>query len=522
MIHPRAIREFIARKRDSHEWLKDVPSRDLDELLHEQRFKIVRHKALDPLGHHQKVCILLGIAYPSFAFWLDMGTGKTRIALELMNYWFDERKLDVALVLAPSESAVITWENQIKEWRIKLPFITLLNSPSEDKINALRDLDEGLIVATYQGITRALCKSEAVKRGKRKTRLVPDLKLIKSLAGKLSAIIPDEATKLGNHDSLQFRVVTQLRKHVSIFYELAGRSFGRDPTMLWSQLKLIDKGETLGETLGLFRAAFFKEKDNRWGGSEYEFKRSMKKELNRILRHRSITYHWDECIDLPPLVHMIEEVTLPNEANKYYEQFAKQIKRAKTSYIERKSLFTRMRQISSGFVGFLDDESGERAEIAFAVNPKLDRLLELIEEVPDDCKWVVFHEFTWSGRTISTELKKLKIKHEWLWGGSKDPRGQQDRFDNDPRTRGWLINHKKGGYALNLQSANYVFYFESPVGVIDRDQSDKRCRRQGQTRDRVFMSDLVCQGTWDSRILSFHREGRDLYKALMRNAKDLG
>jgi len=444
-----------------------------------------------------------------------MGTGKTRIALELINYWHQQGELKTALVLAPSESALIGWENQIKEWQIKLPFITLLNSPSQDKREAITEFEKGIVLATYPGLTRALSKlSEKV--GKKRRKLEPNSLLIARIGKRIQCIVPDEATKLGNHASLTFKIIKRLRKTSPIFYELAGRPFGRDPSMLWSQLYLTDGGETLGDTLGLFRAVFFTEKQNYWGAFEYNFKKSMKRDLHRILQHRSISYRWDECIDLPPLVPMIEEVSLPVEAQSYYEQFVKQIKKRNAGYMERKNAFIRMRQVSSGFVGFTDDESGERTEISFDDNPKLDRLLELIEQIDAPQKFVIFYEFTHSGRTISKKLTEMKIKHEWLWGGTKDARGLQDRFDHDEATRGMIVNHKKGAYALNLQRANYLLFYESPVPVIDREQAERRVRRQGQ-KLTVFQTDLLCRGTVDARILAFHKEGGDLEKALLRD-----
>lgn len=512
MIHPKAVKEFLARERDDWSWMKRLSHVKLDRELERLGFRTCNAK---PLLKHQKVCVLLGIMFRAFPFWLDMGTGKTRIALELLNYWKEQGELTTAIVLAPSESALIGWENQIKLWQIPLPFVTLLNSPSQEKRDAIDEFEEGIVLATYPGLTRALSVLVPGKKGKKK-RLKANQKLIDSVAKRIQAIVPDEATKLGRHDSLTFKVVEKLRKTTPIFYELAGRPFGRDPTMLWSQLKLVDGGETLGDTLGLFRAAFFREEKNYWGGFDYEFKKSMKRDLRRIIQHRSITYRWDECIDLPPLVPNVEEVSLPAEPESYYEQFAKQFLRRNSSYAERRNAFIRMRQVSSGFVGFTDDETGKRAEVAFDENPKLDRLLELVEQLPRGCKFVIFYEFTWSGHRIHEALEKMGVRHAWSWGGSGDPRKIQDEFDHDERVRGMLANHRKGAYANNWQRANYLWFYESPVPVIDREQAERRVRRQGQART-VFQSDLVCRGTVDARILAFHREGEDLDRAIRGN-----
>jgi len=513
MIHPKAIKEFIIGKRDNHAWMKKLKHRELDLALRAVGFKAASKKSL---LKHQKVCILLGIAYKCFAFWIDMGTGKTRVALELLNYWWKHGELDRAIIEVPSEPALIGWENQIKEWRIKIPFLTLGNSSSKYKWEQIEDFDTGLIMVTYPGLVRMLSVKKVVPFKKKKRKLVLDNKLIKKLMNDINAQVLDEATKVGHHTSLIYQANNKMADYASIKYELAGRPFGRDPTMLWPQMYILDRGETLGDTLGMFRIAFFRAKRNFWGATEYIFKKSMKKDLNRILRHRSITYSAEECIDLPKVVSKIEEVSLPKEAQSYYNQYVKELKSKKSSLIERQNAFIRMRQVSSGFLGMLDDDTGSRMEFAFAVNPKLDRLMELMEGIPPGHKFVIFHEFIQSGKMVSEALNKVGIKHVTLWGSTKDSRGFQDKFDNDDGVSGGVINHKKGAYALNLQRANYLFFYESPVSVLDRVQARARCIRKGQNRT-VFETDLVCRGTADPRILDFHKEGGSLLEALIRS-----
>ena len=513
MIHPDALKEFVARKRDSHDWVKNVPAADLDAELKALRVQIVHPT---PLMIHQKACFLLGVAYPAFAFWLDLGTGKTRLALELLRYHKQQSELTGALILVRSQSALISWENQIREWKIDLPYVSLPKSmPSEEKWSKLEDFEGGLIITTFGGLTRMLSILKAVK-GKRKQKMTPSPKAIKKLAALIQAIVPDEASTLSNKASVISRLVHQLRKYVRFYYELDGMPMGRDPTALWNQLFLVDRGETLGETLGLFRAAFFDEKDNYWGGKDYKFRKAMEPELYRILKHRSITYAEEECADLPKVILKMEEVDLPQEASTYYETFVKQIRARYAGYQERKNAFIRMRQVSSGFVGFTDDETGERAEIAFAENPKLERLLELVDQVPKGRKFVIFHYFTYSGAIISKALKEAGIKHDRLWGGTKDERAVQDRFDYDDSYQGLVASTNVAAYSLNLQRGNYYFVYEAPVSPKDARQMRKRLPRQGQTRT-VFGFDLCVRGTVDRRILQFHREGQSLFDAIIRN-----
>src|SRR5580765_2448541 len=125
-IHPRAVEEFRNRPRDNHDWMKKLKHKELNEALRSIGVEIDRCD--ERLDKHQKVSILLGIMYKTFAFWLDMGLGKTRVALELLRYWMKMKECKIALVIAPSETILFGWEAQIKRFKIKLPYITLPNS----------------------------------------------------------------------------------------------------------------------------------------------------------------------------------------------------------------------------------------------------------------------------------------------------------------------------------------------------------------------------------------------------------
>jgi len=225
------------------------------------------------------------------------------------------------------------------------------------------------------------------------------------------------------------------------------------------------------------------------------------------------------------VVPVTELVKFDDEARAYYERLVKQVLAARGNMREMKNVFLRMRQISSGFIGLKDDETGERAEIEFQENPKLERLLELLDQLPDGRKAVVFHEFTYSGKKITSLLKEeLGVKPIWLWSGTKDTKRELQRFATDNNCTVAVINNKVGAFSLDgLQDvANYTFVYESPVSSIDREQLERRLVRQGQKRT-VFQYDLLVEKTVDQKIRDYHKEGEALFDALLRNpAKALG
>jgi hypothetical protein len=413
----------------------------------------------------------------------------------------------------------LTWTRQIKQYGIDVPYITLEGS-SDEKWKQLDRFGDGLIIIHYPGAAAMCSRARKKRKAGRKLEISPTM--LSRFAKRVDAVVFDESTRLGHRASLTSQLGRMLAKRVGIRYNLAGRPFGRDPTLVWQQQKLIDGGASFGPTLGLFQAAFCSEEENDFAGEyarDYKFKKQMMPQFTRLLQHRSITYAEGECLDLPPYEAIIEEISLPSEAAAYYRNIVRGVRQAAGNFRELKGIFIRMRQLSSGFVGFKDDETGERAQIEFTVNPKLDRLLELVDELPQGRKLVVFYEFTWSGRRIVEALGRLGIGCIWLWSGTKDSDGSQERFMCDPGCEIAVINSRVGAYSIDgLQDvANYVCFYESPVSCLDREQAEKRLRRQGQRRC-VFQYDLVVRGTKDQLILDYHKEGRDLFAELRRDA----
>lgn len=514
LIPQRFVSAFLHKPCDDWTWLKRTPRMDLLRELAALKPKPPR---ADGLMTQQLAALFLGIALKRFGYWYGMGTGKTLVILRLIEYWHSLGSLVKAVVVVPSQEAVTSWQDECEKWEFPLPFVGLSSGTTKEKWIRFSRFEKGLVIISYPSL-RAMTTTRGTDRhGKQKD--IPDRTLTDAFRKDVALVAFDECTESKNKDTLNFRICRALAAKASYVYGLAGRPFGRDPTDLWAQQFLIDKGESLGPTLGLFRAAFFDAKPRYFGGPysyDYKFRKTMTTELNKHSGHRSLYWATDECVDLPPLSRIQKRFLLPKETWNYYERVVEHMIGSRGDEHAVLNDFIRLRQLSSGFLGVANDTVGAKCEIEFDKNPKLDLLIETLERLPRGCKAVVFHEFIRSGRTISAALAKKKIVHRWLWAGTKDRTKALHDFQRDEDCEVLVLNHMLGAYALNLQAANYVFYFESPVGCIDREQSEFRCWRTGQAK-RVTLCDLVMAGGVDERILAYHREGNDLSRAILRN-----
>jgi SNF2 family DNA or RNA helicase len=516
MIRKGAVRAFLRRpRRDCRRW-KRVPEVELDR-------RAARLPVVPPiwrkLQRHQKVCFLLGALARRFFFLNDTGTGKTLLIIALVRYFYRLGVIDRVLILVPNLINKGEWVEQIQMHSPKSTY-TVLSGSSVEKWQALEDSDSLFVIETYAGLMKMVCTK--IKNKKGKTKLAPDKKLLKRLASLVQGLTCDESFSIQNRGALPFRICNALASTIKICFTMTGTPFNRDPSSLWTQMYMIDRGETLGETLGLFRAAFFHQVSDGGWGVKYKFDAHKEKLLHQILANRSIEYEADSST-LPAVVPITKKVYLPEEAGLYYKRAVQTIIEANGNIREMKNAFIRMRQISSGFVGYYDDEAGEKAQFEFDDNPKLDLLLATVESINPKYKIIIFTEFNWSGERIARELKDRGIGCVHVYGKTKDASRARDRFKFD-RDVQVMVLQSAMSYGLNVQVAKYGLYYESPVSAILRKQSRRRVERQYSAHKSVFIYDFVCAGTADEKILAFHKEGGDLFNAIVRGkvrARDL-
>jgi SNF2 family DNA or RNA helicase len=498
MIFKTAIKGYLER-----------PLRDLNEMKSWSPEKVDRALAkLDPKPvfitkprHHQKVCFLLLAKDPQTLQLLGMGLGKTKLVLDVFRWYKAAGKLKRLLVLVPNIVNLESWRAEIALHAPDLSAV-YIEGPRSGRQEALYCEESDLCISTYAGLNFLVCD-------KIRKKLQISYRCIQETQKLFDGVILDEITNLMSHRSLSFRVVQRLSNKWRLRIGLTGTPLGRDPMVLWSQFFAVDRGEALGKTIGLFRQSFFSAKPGYWGGTEYEFKQRMTPKLRRMMAHSAISYSSSECLDLPPKVPILRPVVMSEEAWAYYHAVLDQAReRDIESVIDVENVFIRLRQITSGFVSIDGKPS------PFKENPKLDALMELVDELPENDKLVVFNEFVFSGNLISAGLKERGIKHARLYSGTKDKRAELRRFLDDPQCRVFVVNSRSGAMGLNLQVSHYVAVYESPVSPIVRQQAEARCLRQGQ-RETVFIYDLLCKNTVDGKILGFLAEGRDLFKALV-------
>lgn len=328
---------------------------------------------------------------------------------------------------------------------------------------------------------------------------------------------------LGSVKSLQYQLTKMLSWRADCCYGATGTPMGRDPEKFWPQMHVIDRGETLGHSLAMFHAAYFKEKPNHWAysGFDYVFDNKKKDHLHQTLQHRSLRYTDTEFSDMPAISYVQIPVNMTATQVRRNEEIVKLARDAVLAGEPPTAPFIRQRQTTAGFIA-VRAEDDTRIEVAFLPNPKIDALEQFLGELDEEEKLVIFHSYVYSGALISALLTGLKIKHCGVGHGYKEPALQLRRFITDPKVRVFVANCGAGGTGVDgLQKVcRYVLFYESPTGPSQRKQAEKRLHRDGQ-KHRVHVYDLVARGiSIDHRVLDSIAEGKDLFDAVV-NGKEI-
>ncbi len=514
MISKSAVRKFEKRKRISYSWMKRLKRKvvwdEVNLLLKGSGFRFKTAPYL-----HQLVCWYIGVCEGSFLFLLDMGGGKTKIILDIFGYYRKTRGFKKILVLVPNIINIDAWAEEV-EIHSDLR-VMMLEGTTQDRWEAVQDEDCDVYVVNYQGLLHMVCKNKG--RGK----LEVNESKVKRLCSKFDMLVLDESHSVKNKESLTFRVCNRITKQVQESYALTGTPTGRNPQDFWAQFFLIDKGWTLGETLTVFRQALFTETEGFAGRKEWSFDKRKKHRLHQWIQNRSIRYSDHEMADLPREHRQVIKVKMGPEQEGYYDTFRSGlIERVKehASFKKLDNYYIRLRQISSGFLDWKDEETGKRSHVDFDNNGKLDAVDYIVSNLPEGHKLIIFVEFNPSGAKVCELLRTKKVNHAKVFGNQKDKLDQIRKFRKDRDCVVLVANSRAAGQGGNLQVANYACFYESPSSPIVRKQAE---RRMSGPRQKLFKHvhfyDLVASKT-EEKQQEYLKEGKDLFEAVV-NGKEV-
>ena len=142
---------------------------------------------------------------------------------------------------------------------------------------------------------------------------------------------------------------------------------------------------------------------------------------------------------------------------------------------------------------------------------KLERLLELLEQVAEGDKALVFTQYPGFARLVPHLAERLGTSVGFFHGrlNAKQREHLLEEFAAEDGPRLLVISIRAGGRGLNLPAANHVFHFDRWWNPAVEQQATDRVHRFGQ-RKPVFVHSLICTGTLEERIDALLDSKREL------------
>ena len=438
---------------------------------------------------HQRVALRKGATQSVFGFFMEQGTGKTKVTIDNAVYLYNMELLDTVYVIAPN-SVYTNWKKEIEihssannyiyQHKIDKKFY-----PKKDKLN------------WYLMNIEAFSHKSGYNKG---------LELVEQ-RGLTTMMVIDESTTIKNRTAKRSKNVIKLGKGVRYKRILTGTPVTKSPLDLWSQFAFLDEDLLGFKSFYSFRARYCIMQSRPVGGNRrIEFPVSyinLEQLEEKILpyTHRVLK---KDCLDLPPQIWQRRNIYLSNEQRNAYEilkEHARVVIQDKQSSIHNKlTEIAKLQQVCSGFL-YSDD--GKLVELS---NAKLDELLNIIEEI--EGKIIIWATFRHSIQKIEETLQKKYGEKSvvTLYGDTKKRSEVVDNF-NDPRGSRFLVsNPSVGGYGLTLNAASVQIFFNNSYNLEERLQAEARNHRSGQKADKVTYIDLVAIKTIDEFIIKALKE----------------
>ena len=341
---------------------------------------------------HQRNALNQSAEKTQWAYFMEMGTGKTKVTIDNMAYLFIQRKISAALIIAP-KSVYTNWETEIE---VHMPQVIKykiykwnLDKPKDDfKFEESKDLKIFLInveaLSTkrgFEGCVEYLSKN------------------------KLNFVALDESTTIKNRSAKRTKNILALQKLARVRRILTGSPITKSPLDLYTQCQFLSP-ELLGFSSYLaFRNRYAEMTDIPVGSGRYisvpkYYKRL--EELEKKMKFFSTRIRKDECLDLKPKVRQRRYIELDGEGKRIYEKLRTNalaiVEDSTISFSNKLTEIIKLHQVCNGFT------KNDDGAIMTLHKSKLNALDEILEET--DGKIIIWANYIYNITEIIEFLEK--------------------------------------------------------------------------------------------------------------------
>ena len=430
----------------------------------------------------------------NYAYFMEMGTGKTKVLIDNLAMLYDKGKVDGALIIAP-KGVVKTWYEQ--ELPTHLPDhienVSVLWQPNitktqQEKLDTLFEIDTALHILIMN--VEALSTEKGVKFA---TKFINSHKTMMAI---------DESTTIKTPTARRTKNIIKIGLNAKYKRIMTGSPITKNPLDLYTQCEFLDPWLLDFSSYYAFRNRYAEMKTMHIHGRSIQVidKFQNLDELSDTVKQFSYRVLKEDCLDLPPKNFVTRHITLTPDQKRVYEQ----MKKAAMAVLNGKVTTTmtvltqlmRLHQITCGYVT-ADDGSVQEVD-----SNRIKELMSILEET--EGKVIIWANYQMSVGDIIRNLTKTYGKDSYVhyYGLTPQEIRQENivRFQTDPNCRFIVGTPQTGGYGITLTQANTVIYYSNSYDLEKRLQSEDRAHRIGQKKNVTYI-DLIAEDTVDEKIV---------------------
>ena len=470
----------------------------------------MKYKFKMPPYEHQLTALRKGWNLDEFAYFMDMGTGKSKVLIDNFSVLYDKGYIGGVLIIAPkgvyrnwSSNEIPTHmpDHVLADICIWQPnhtqkFLTTWKKLFEDNYNLKIFLMNIEAFSTRKGVEVAE----------------------KFLLAHSTLMAIDESTTIKSKNAKRTKSIVKLGKMAKYRRIMTGSPITKSPMDLYTQCEFLNP-ELLGhKSFYSFQYEYAIIKRRNLGSYSFNQIVGYKnlKELNGLLDNFSYRVRKQDCLDLPDKVYTKRVVELTPEQARMYSDLKKiALGICEEGTVTPTTILTqllRLQQVCSGHVK-LDDGA-----IKTFSSAKIKELEAVVEEI--DGKAIIWANFTHDIESIVELLTKMYGEDSvvsYYGATSTDQRDYaMSSFQNpDSLVRFFVGQPRTGGYGLTLTQASTVIYYSNSYDLEVRLQSEDRAHRIGQV-NKVTYIDIIAEKTVDEKVLQALRSKIDIASVVLQ------
>lgn len=434
------------------------------------------------------------------ALYTDMGSGKTKVMVDLIN----NAGYTKTIIVAPKKVCRV-WPKEFATHSLdqNISVLDISDFSGERKCGEVSKLLKSggkfVVVVNYDSVWREPFRSLVLKI-------------------KWDACICDESHRIKTPSAKCSRMLALMTNRVPHRYMMTGTPLAQNPTDIYAQYKYLEPS-IFGtrydvfcdryENVDLYRTA-------RAGYTVLDEKQPYKNLDELREKMFSVAFNCKVKLDLPEQHHVTVEYDVSPKIQKFYKQISKEgiisLEEGTLTVENILSLTIRFQQLLDGYVPVVDDDMNET--MVRVDDERVKVLQEIIEGLGDE-PVVVFARFRKDFSDIGEMLEKLHISYS-------EVSGSIDTFNDwsEGKSQVLLVQPQSGSEGLDMTRARYAIYYSKHPSLALYKQSLKRIHRPGQNKPCTYfhiVGKLNSGNSADETIMKSHQLNMEIVDYVMKN-----